>query len=134
MSNSMEDWTAGSRASSLTRAESLFLPALFSNDSCGERRYDMSSRGRINCKGNTFRAYLEGHVNGVELDLLVQHLDRQLELVECLRDRFELPHGVVDESAPLGAVVELQASRGFIVAEVGGSSESDWQLKGKSGG
>ena len=72
-------------------------------------------------------------MNGVELDLLVQHLDRQLELVECLRDRFELPHGVVDESAPLGAVVELQAGRGFVVAEVGGSSESDWQLKGKSG-
>ena len=41
MSKSMEDWTAGSLASSLTKAESLFLPALFSNDSCGrrERRY-----------------------------------------------------------------------------------------------
>ena len=83
------------------------------------------ARGRINCKGNTFRACLERHVNGVELDLLIQHLDRQLEFVECLRDRFELPHGVVDESAPLGAVVELQASRSFIVAKVGWSSESD---------
>lgn len=38
MSNSMDDWTAGSLASSLTKAESLFLPPLFSNDSCDEMR------------------------------------------------------------------------------------------------
>ena len=37
MSKSIEDWTAGSLASSLTKAESLFLPPLFSNDSCGRR-------------------------------------------------------------------------------------------------
>ena len=35
MSNSMEDWTAGSLASSLTKAEFLFLPALcFRQPSC----------------------------------------------------------------------------------------------------
>ena len=64
-------------------------------------------------------ACLEGYVDGVELDLLVQHRNRELKLVECLCDRLELPHGVVDKSTPFGAVVELQPSWSFIVTKVG---------------
>ena len=37
MSKSIEDWTAGSLASSLTNAESLAVPTLLSNESCGRR-------------------------------------------------------------------------------------------------
>ena len=46
-------------------------------------------------------ACLERDVNGVKLNLLVQHFNTQVKLVEGLCDRLELPHGVVDESPPL---------------------------------
>ena len=66
---------------------------------------------------------LERHMDGVELDLLVQHLNRNLKLVECLGYGLELAHGVMDKSTTLGAVVKLQPGCSFVVTKVGGGSK-----------
>ena len=68
-------------------------------------------------------------MDGVKLDLLVQHFNFQLKLVECLCNRLELPHGVVDKSPPFGAVVELQPSCSFIVTKVGWGPKPDYKIK-----
>ena len=45
--------------------------------------------------------YLKGHVDRVKFDLLVHHLDVQVEFVHRLGNALQLPHGVVDESSAL---------------------------------
>ena len=45
--------------------------------------------------------YLEGHVDRVKFDLLIHHLNVQVEFVHRLGNALQLPHGVVDESSAL---------------------------------
>ena len=45
--------------------------------------------------------YLEGHVDRVKFDLLIHHLNVQVEFVQGLCNGLQLPHGVVDESSAL---------------------------------
>ena len=68
-------------------------------------------------------SHLEGDVDGVELDLLVEDLDLQVQLEERVRHGPQLADGVVDEAAPLAAVVQLEAGVGLVVAEVGGGAD-----------
>lgn len=120
ISKRMEDDTAGSLASSRIRAEFLMLVGLLSKVSWKmQHQYDGRYRRRV----VLLQPDLEGDVNRVELDLLIQDFYLKVELVEGLGHGPQLADSVVDETPPLATIVQLQAVVGLVVAEVGGGAK-----------
>ena len=92
ISYSTAEDTAGNRASSLTRPESMWVLVLLSK---------VSYKKTVQCFKAGPIPNLEGDMDGVELDLGLLHLDPHLGLEVGRCDRFQLAGSVCCESAPL---------------------------------
>lgn len=85
-------------------------------------------RGQRECP--IIEGQLEGHMDRVEQDLLPHQLDVHLLVVEVACHLPDLPHCVVNEAAPLGAIMKGQTLLRFIFTnEAGGSHPRIWELQ-----